>query len=207
MRDLEDFLPLIQPHAVSAPEPVIFRCLRDAAIRFCERTRLWRCFDTITTTGTDPEPISMPPDAVLFEIAACSIDGRPLDPISLMDLAGRHPNWRTADVGSGGARYYVSPEFGTVQAVPRTAGTITVEFIGKPTADAQTLPDFLFDLYGPTIADGASGAVLLMPSTAFANPTLGAGLTARFEQKLDSLSGSGRRGQQRGPTRTRARFF
>lgn len=206
MRDLDDFLPLILPYAPNAPEPIVFRCLRDAAIRFCDRTELWRSSDTITTDGLNPEPISMPPDAILAKIVTCAIDGIALDPVSIVDLSRDRPDWRTEDVGTGGASWYVSPDFGTVQAVPRASGTITVDFIAKPTVDALTLPDFLFDHYGQVLADGAAGAVLLMPGS-FSNPQLGAGLSARFENKIDGLFNAGRRGQHRAPTHTRGRYF
>ncbi len=207
MRDLEEFLTLVLPFAVAAPEPLIYRCLRDAATDFCQRTKLWRCTDTIITNGADPEPISVPADAVLYEIASCAIDGHPLDPITLPELAKKRPDWRTRDVGCEVARWYVAPERGTVQAVPRTAGTLLVEFVSKPAATALTLPDFLLEEYGQTIADGTAGALLIMPNQTFANPQLGAALTQRFQAKLDALSNSGVRGQQSGRTRTRGRYL
>lgn len=207
MRDLDDFLTLVLPFATGAPEPLVYRCLRDAATDFCQRTKLWRCTDTIITAGTDPEPLSVPPDAILYQIESCAIDGHPLDPITLPELAKKRPDWRTRDVGSEGARWYVAPERGTVQAVPLTAGKLLVEFVCKPTATALTLPDFLLDEYGQTIADGAAGALLIMPNQTFANPQLGAGLTQRFQAKLDTLSNAGVRGQQAGRTRTRGRYL
>lgn len=206
-RDIDEFLTLVLPFAGNAPEPLIIRAIRDSATEFCQRTRLWRDTDTITTSGADPEPISVPPDSILYEIASCAMDCRPLDPITLPELAKNIPDWRTADIGCGGARWYVAPERGTIQAVPLNSGTLLVEFIVKPTATAQTLPDFLLDEYGQTIADGAAGALLLMPNMAFANPQLGAGLVARFQGAIDSLSNAGTRGQQGGRTRTRGRYF
>lgn len=208
MRDLDDFLTLVLPFAGAAPEPIIMRCLRDAATEFCTRTKLWRGTDTIITGGAEPEPISVPTDAVLYEIASCAIDGRPLDPITLPELAKKQPDWRTREINcEGGGKWYVAPERGTVQVVPRTVGTLLVEFVAKPSAKALTLPDFLLEEYGQTIADGAAGALLIMPNQAFANPQLGAGLTARFQGELDSLSNAGVRGQQGGRTHTRGRYF
>jgi hypothetical protein len=207
MRDIDDFLTLVLPYAGAAPEPLIVRSLRDAATQFCERTRTWKGDDTIATNGAEPEPISVPSDAVLFEISSCAIDGDPLDPVTLKWLATERPDWRTREINSEGARWYVAPQRGTIQAVPRTAGTLFVEFVCKPSATALTLPDYLLDEYGQTIADGAAGALLIMPNTTFGNPQLGAALTARFVSKLDSLSNAGSRGQQGGRTRTRGRYL
>ncbi|HRO00340.1 MAG TPA: hypothetical protein PLX43_02360 [Nitrobacter sp.] len=207
MRDIDEFLPLVLPRAGNAPEPLVVRCLRDAATRFCERAKLWKCTDTIITAGADAEPISVPSDSVLYLITSCAIDDRPLDPITLAELAKKRPAWRTEDIGCAAASWYVSPERGTIQAVPRASGTLFVEFVAKPSARALTLPDFLLEEYGQDIADGAAGALLLMPNPAFANPQLGAGLSARFQSRLDSLSNDGIRGQQGGRTRTRGRYL
>jgi hypothetical protein len=205
--DFDDFLPFISPYAVGAPEPLVFNCLRDAAVKFCTRTRLWRDTDTIITNGAYPEPINVPQDSVLMEIVNCGMECRPIKPISLDDLARIRPTWRTDPLGCGSPEWFVCPEFGSVQGVPRSAGTLTIEFVAVPSADCTTLPDFLYDYYVRDIADGASGAVLLMPDQEFANPTLGAGLLQRFESRLDELSTAGRRGQQRASARSRGRFF
>jgi hypothetical protein len=207
VRDLDDFQTLVLPFAAGAPEPLIFRCLRDAATDFCQRTKLWRCADTIVTTGAYPEDIPVPPDSVLYEIASCAMDCQPLDPITLAELTKKMPDWRTRDIGCEGARWYVSPDRGTIQAVPRSSGVMLVEYVCKPAATATTLPDFLLDEYGQTIADGAAGALLILPNQTFANPQLGAALTQRFQTKLDSLSNAGVRGQQAGRTRTRGRYL
>lgn len=207
MIEFDDFFPFIETNAVSAPEPLVERCIRRAAIRFCERTRLWRVMDSIVTNGLDPEPIAVPNDAVLFEISECSIDGKPLDPISISELALERPKWRTEDVGSGGARWYVSTEIGTVQVVPRSAGTVNVECVVKPAQRADTLPDFLFDLYAEDIAAGASAYVLATPNAAFSNPQVAGALNMNFEMRLNALFDAGRRGQQKARARARASYF
>lgn len=208
MIDFDDFLHLIEPNAINAPEPLIFQSLRLAAIMFCERTRLWRGSDVIDTDGTNPEAVSVPTDSVLFEIAACAHGRRPLDPITIAELAHKRPTWRTEPVGASGfARWYVSPEWGTIQAVPLCAGCLTVEIVLKPSAHAESLPDFLLEQYGSDIADGASAMILAKPNASFGNPQLAAALGARFGQRLGTLSNMGSAGQQKGRARARARFM
>lgn len=207
MHDLDDFLPLVMPYAASAPEPLVKRYLLKAATQFCERTRTWRCNEQITTDGQYPEQIPIPPDGVLYEIAGCIMWDVPLCPISIADLNRERPCWRTDTVATGCARWYISPEWGSIQAIPFTSGTLSVDVIYKPSYGATTLPDFLYDLYAETIADGAAGNVLVTPGQAFANPTLGAALLQRFDGRLGSLANSGHRGQQRALTRTRPSYF
>ena len=207
MIDIDDFQTLVLPFAGNAPEPLVMRAIRDAAVTFCERTKMWRSTATIVTAGERAETITVPTDSILYRISSCALDDEPLDPITLPELATKRPNWRTDDIGCEGAKWYVAPDRGTIQPVPRSSGTMFVEFIVKPTATAATLPDFLLNEYGQTIADGAAGELLIMPNMAFANPQLGAGLVARFQSALDSLSNEGVRGQQGGRTRTRGSYF
>jgi hypothetical protein len=122
-------------------------------------------------------------------------------------LAKKRPQWRTDDVGCAAASWYVAPTRGTIQAVPRAAGTLFVEFIAKPKADALLLPDFLFDEYGQIIADGAAGRVLRRPDPAFTNPNLATALLTNFESKISELVNEGQQGQQRAPVRVPAQFM
>jgi hypothetical protein len=208
MIDFDAFLPLIEPNATNAPEPLIFQSLRLAAIRFCERTRLWRDSDTIVTDGVEEEPIAVPNDSVLFEVAACAQGRRHLTPITLAELAIRRPLWRTECVGGcDGSRWYVCPSWGTIWAIPRCPGTLTVETVLKPSATARTLPDFMLDQYGTDIARGASSLVLAKPNAAFGNAQLAMALGGMFEQRLGTLSNMGSAGQQKAKARTRARFM
>lgn len=208
MKDIEDFISLVTPYAPSAPEPVVLRALRDAAVRFCERTRMWRVRDQFTTSGAFPEPISMHEDAVLYEIESCSLDGRNLDPIALDHLDVERPGWRDDDIGASGlARWFVSPELGTVQAVPRSSGVLAVQVICKPKAGAATLPDFLFDLHREEFAHGAAARVLMTPSETFANPQLAAVLESKFEGRMTIIRNATARGQQKAPRRTKPQYF
>ncbi len=222
MIEIEEFIPRVQVEAPAAPEPLIERAIRQAAIRFCERTRLWRDHDTIGTDGEDAETIAVPSESVLYEVAACAIappflhdastppplhNAIPLTPISMDDLSARWPNWRIMPIGGFGARHYVCPHFGSIQAIPRSSGTLIVEFILKPISEAQLLPDFLHRFYADDIAAGAAGIVLATPGKEFANPGLAMAMTKKFESRLGALSNMGERGQQRAISRTKARFL
>lgn len=208
MIDLDVFLHMIEINALAAPEPLILQSIRQAALRFCERTRLWRDSDIIRTDGADPEPISVPNDSVLFEVFACSQGHKALHPITFAKLAEERPHWRIEPVGNtGGSRWYICPEFGTIQAIPRCAGILVVETIVKPSATAESLPDFLFENYGQDIANGASAMVLAKPNVAFGNMQLAGALNGAFETRLASLSNAGSTGQQKGRAHTRARMM
>lgn len=214
MIDIDDFMPLVQINAPAAPEPLVRLSIRQAAITFCERTRMWKDHDIIETDGVDPEPITVPNDSVLFEVAACSQGcseherGKRLDPITIKRLAEEHPNWRHGPIGDwGGSRWFVCPEMGNILAVPRCRGVLTVETIVRPAVYADTLPDFLLEQYGVDIANGASALVLAKPEIAFSNPALAGALAMLFSQRLGALSNMGSTGQQKARARVRAQMM
>ena len=82
MRDIEDLLPNVLPYAPGCAEPTAVQHLRDAAVRFCERTRCWRFIDTFQTTGEHYEILAVPSEAVLFEIEWAKFNERDLEPIT-----------------------------------------------------------------------------------------------------------------------------
>ena len=217
-KTLDDFLPKILPNipAPGAPDPLVETCLNEAIIKFCEKTFLWRTTFQKDTDGTAAETVVVPDGSVLHEILRCSIGSKdssgvicnlaPLKPISLNDLADETPDWRTRAVGCESASWYVCPDIGTLQAVPRASGTLFAEIVLKPSAGATSYPDWLYDQYANTISEGAAAYVLTKPFE-FANPQLASALFTNFSMELDRLFAQGRRGQQRAPTHTRARYF
>lgn len=208
MIDFDAFLPLILPNCANAPEPLIFQALRQAAIRFCERTRTWKGRDIIETDGCDPEPIGVPNDSVLYEVAACSQGRHPLEPITLDRLAHERPHWHIEEIlCEYGSRWYICPEPGTIIAIPRCSGLLHVEYVLKPSATAQSLPNFLLDQYGTDISNGTAALVLAKPDESYGNPKLAAALGGAFEMRLGALSNMGSAGQQKAKARTRARMF
>lgn len=207
MIEFDAFMPLVITYCPTAPEPLVYQSLRQAAIRFCERTRTWKGHDTIQTDGIDPEPIAVPNDSVLYEVNFCHQGRKRLDPITLERLSHERPHWRFEDIGcEEGSRWYICPEPGTIFAIPRCAGFLHVEFTLKPSATAQSLPDFLLDQYGNDIANGAAALVLAKPDESFGDPKLAAALGGAFEMRLGALAGMGSAGQQKAKARTRARF-
>lgn len=235
MTDLDDFMPEAMVYAPNAPEPLVQRCLREAATRFCERTRLWRSTATIVTNGQQAEIIPPPADGQVYEVLSCSIfdswiddedddgddggdndndetietctESRPLWPKSLDWLSKHRPDWRVETVSAGVARWYVCPDFGLIQPVPRTMGNLFVEFAVKPTAAATTLPDFMFNMYAEVIGIGAAAKILSVPDKSFANPDLAVALASMFDRRLGGLAASGFAGQQQAPARSRGRFM
>jgi len=205
MTDLDVFLPSIMPYAPGCPEPTAFSAIINAAQKFCERTRLWRDSDSFEVTGDDCNVVCVPEGAELLEIEAATFNGKPLDPIAYADLQRDYPTWRTHD---GDPRFVSQASMDSVVLAPRGhGGTLHLSLYLKPSNEAEQLPDFLAKHYLRVIADGALGEILMLPMQSFTDPERGQFYALRFVQKLDSLSTSNIKGQQRAPARTRPSFF
>lgn len=206
MKPLDDFLTSINPYAPGCAIPTAYFGIRQAAIEFCERTRMWRHEDSFTVTASEAEAISVPYGAALIDIEHASFDGRPLEPKTTKWLDEHHPGWRTGDA-SGHPTYLTQLEQNTLRIVPGQAGTVNISVWIKPSQDCEDLPDFLADQYRETIAYGALGRILMTPNQPYTNGSLAAAFLAQFEQKLVGLSSKGITGQQRARVRTQASFM
>jgi hypothetical protein len=201
MRDFEDFLPDVLPHAASCPEPVALLHLRRAAQDFCTRTKLWREVDTMPATGAELETVCVPPYAALVAIESVAIDGRRLAPLR---------SDRADEAGSGEPDYYTQSGADEMRLVPcggAVGRALRIAMILKPAEGAEMAPDFLYEHHVPVIAAGALNRILLVPGQTYSDPNRAAYFGSIFERGLDSLFGANLKGQQRANVRTRPRFF
>lgn len=206
MKDIAEFLPHIYQYAPGCSAPTAYFGIRQAAIDFCERTRLWRYEDDFDIPGNDVEGITTPYGSVLHEIELIQFGGENLTPKTTAWLDEHCRGWRANEM-AGQPCYVVQTEPNTLRVVPWQAGHINLFLWLKPAQDATDLPDFIVDQYRETIAHGALARILAMPGQPFTNEALAASFGALFGGKLDALMRASSRGQQRGRTRTRAHFM
>lgn len=206
MKPLDDFLQHINLYAPGCALPAAYFGIRQAAIEFCERTKLWRYEDEFTTSGDEPEGLPAPSGSVVHQIEGAWFDGRELTPKTVEWLDKNIDGWRDGSA-TGQPHYITQIEPGTLRIVPSQAGTVNVALILKPSQDAEEVPDFLVDEHRATIAYGALSHILVIPNQSFTNMEMANGYGATFQGKLASLSTRGTTGQQRARVRTRGRFF
>ena len=205
MKPIDDFLPLILPRAPGCPEPIAFDAIRQAAIEFCERTRIWR--DTDQFMADEFGDIFAPAQSVIHQIEDARFEGHRLTPVSVQDLNERYPGYDWTTQSGDQPKYITQIHPNTVKIVPAWEGMITMTILLKPSNDAQELPDFIFDQYARTIADGALAEILMIPGQPYTNPQGGAMYSQRFQQRLDSIQVQWLKGQQRAPIHTKTSFF
>ena len=200
MREPEAFYRWIMPSAPTCPGPTADVHIITAARAFCEATRCWREIDCIDVTGEEDEILCVPPYASLLEIENARLGGRRLDRVSFGEA-------RLGDEGDPYQITQMQPQ--SVALAPRggCGGKLHISMFLKPAQNAQVLPDFLFEQYGETIAQGALATLLTIPDQPFTNGPLAMLNDRKFQQAKDSGFNLNRRGQQRAPVRTRSRFL
>jgi hypothetical protein len=205
MTDIEVLYPRIMARVQGAPEPAVADAIRIAAQTFCQRTRLWREYDSFKLGNDGFEYVYAPQNAVLFEIDHASMNGRTLHPVSLSWLDENRPNWREEVYNE--AAYITQVEEGTIRVVPAASGIVELRAILKPSDDATQLPDFIANNYRTVITDGALAELLTIPGQSFTNPDFAAYHAGRFQRALDELNNNGAQGQQKAAIRTKPHFF
>lgn len=206
MKDFEDILPHILQYAPGCAAPTAEYGIRQAAIDFCERTRLWRYEDDFDIAGDEAECISTPYGSVLHEIELVQFDGQDLCPTTTAWLDANCRGWRAGEL-TGQPSYLVQTAPNTLRVVPWQAGHVNLFLWLKPSDDATELPDFMVDSYRKVLAHGALAYILAMPNQPFTNPSMANNFGALFQGKLDTLMRASSRGQQRGRTRVRGQFM
>ena len=213
MKTLQDFLPFVLPLLPSAPEPVVIIALRNAAIRFCERSRAWRHVVEIETDGNEYETITIPDQSSLFEIEEAwfkTTDGNWRGPLKRIQFSKINADDlpSVGDTPTGSPPECISQQSHDKLVVyPIAAGTLRVSAFVTPSQSAVLVPDFLYDRYAQVIADGALAHLLMIPEQPYTNAQLGVIKESSFDEFCDHKFNHNIRGQQRASGRVRSSFF
>lgn len=204
MKEFDDLYRRILPRVRGVAMPMVDEAIRQAAIEFCQRTRLWRDEDQFKSSDNlDYEPIVAPPGAVIFEIESARFNDQPVEAVSRDWLDGHVPTWRTLQGDL--AKWVTQSKPDTIRLVPAAKGDVHLDLYLQPANDATSLPDFLIDHHARTLTDGALAELYATPGD-FQNPGLAQFHATRFAESLDTLFDSHATGQQAAPVRVKARF-
>lgn len=169
MAKFADFERYVLPWISNVPIPAMHDALRDAAIEFCERTRVvTRMMTGLPIVAGEPD---IPLDLVDCDMEVCEPlevwlveSGVPIGkprPKTTKELDDRFPEgWR--DEVRDSLRlipFWISLTKCSVRLVPQLSvslnSAVSVLAAMKPTNDAKALPDLLFRHYGQDIGHGA----------------------------------------------------
>lgn len=94
-------VPKINPYVQGCPQPLIVQAVRDAAIRICERTLMWRYTQPTFTLlpGVHEYFYSKPTTADVHVVFAALVNDSPLEKLTLEQAIDLYPEW--ADLYNG----------------------------------------------------------------------------------------------------------
>lgn len=100
-RAFTDLLGKVLPSVPGCPQPLAVQCIRDAAIRVCERTLAWRYAQPVfnLAPGVHEYLYNKPDDTEVHVLFEATVNGSPLPKLTLEQALFRFPAW--ADLYSG----------------------------------------------------------------------------------------------------------
>jgi len=203
MLPMDEMLPDVRTYAPHAPEPLVFRFLRETARTLCQRLSIWR-----ETEELDYKPdchcVTALYDAAIVAIERADFEGVRLEPKTVPWLDQYFNNWEEAQ---GRPRYVTQSEPDTIFITPQAAGKLKVRLVLQSSLNAMTLPRILAMNYRSLLARGTAGYLLTSPQIDTANPDLGAALLQAFHGELDGLAIKALKTQLGAPLRTKAHFY
>jgi hypothetical protein len=175
MKPISVFFPRVLPYVPGCSEPLAQQALVDAAIVFCEESQVIRA--RLDGFSTVPDQVSYELDAPaqqqVARILEVRVDGRPIPMVMaedvgmISDAVGRPMACYTDATGS---------EF-VLRLFPIPDGVYQVQVSAalRPSRDATSVEDDLFNLWSDALVSGALARLMAVPAQPFSNPALAGG--------------------------------
>jgi hypothetical protein len=184
MRPLRDFHPKILPYIQGCPEPALELALVDAAIDFCERTRVihQKTEPFFTVANLPVVELDVPQFQRIVNVRSLWIDGRKLNPLAAEQAPGPttatgKPSWfwgrRTDSLFE--LEFYPTPD---------ARYTLVADASYCPTRDALQLEDDLFDLWIDAIRAGTLARLFSIPGQLFTDMTAALAWGSGYQRAL-----------------------
>jgi len=169
MTNLSDMLPEVLPSVTGCPEPLAINAIRNAAIKFCEKTQFWEVdIDPIMMISGVPEyDIDQPENQRIIRVS--QVIGKQklvFKTVSEMDFI--HKAWRTVTGRTPIVPVMMNPRLLRMYPVPDVSGeSFALKAIVKPAPTATVIDDYVYDDFYTAIAAGAKAELCAMPGKAW----------------------------------------
>jgi hypothetical protein len=179
---LATMYPEMQLFLPTCSEPLITSMVNFASIEFCECTLLWWGMvpPQLCIAGGGLLPIVPPDGAGVAGVHEVYIEGVPIKPTGISDLARSHTNW--AEMVGTPQGFFT--EGNSVRLVPTNAADIMVacRVAYKPQRGSLAIPDWLYEDWWEVIKAGALARLMVIPGQSWTNP----GLASTFRREFDT---------------------
>lgn len=181
----------LAPSVPGCPQPIIEQHVRDVAIEACERTLAWRYEqpNTPLTPGVFEYPYNNPLQTEVHAFMTASVNGNPLEPVTLEQLYNRLPNWPDLDPDQQTTPRYIcqlDPDNFVIAPSPDalTAYTLKMIVVLKPLRTATGMDKSVFDDLENVIMHGALQHLLVMPNKNWSDRELATYHAKQYLSKL-----------------------
>lgn len=189
MKPWSDFYDLLAPDVPGCPDAAKEQALRQAAIAFCEQSLAWKYAhpDIEIVIGQDEYPFDPPAGAVVHTVTYATFADNELN-VMVDEYSMGIWDWRNQD----GVPQYVlgGPTSLRLVPAPNVEGTLKLEVILKPSPDAETIDDDVFNEYREAIVHGALGRLMASPKKPYTDLQLS---TYHMQQFFAQTAGAGTR--------------
>ena len=184
---LDELLPLIHGRSISAPDSVLREHLTAATADFLAATHLWRepLVDDVTISGTQDYYFYNYPNIIVESVLWVTLDGATLahsDP----RLIGKSLLTQTGKP----QRYWVKDDtILMLHPIPDGEYAFSGEAALKPSRDATTIPQWLYETWADTLVDGAVWRIASIPGKSWSDASLALFHKQRFDRaKANALT-------------------
>jgi hypothetical protein len=206
MATFRSFDRYLKQYIANAPNPAIDDALLDAAIDFCDRTRVINGMtERLPVVAGSGEVEVDAPDSnlVVANVIAVYTTARKLTSKTKSELDQLYPKGWMWEEASEASRilYWLAQSRATITLVPyptfNSGQEVVAEAAYKPARAAASLPDDLLEHYAEAIAAGALARLHSHPGAAYADSARAGGFATMFEAYIakhadEHLSGVGK---------------
>lgn len=200
----------VLPDVPGCPQAVALNAIRNAAIEFCERSKVWVIdHDPISAIANEPVYAFEPPNgAVVCGVVTAWFNGVEIDPTTQRDLESEYRNWPSLP---GVPLRYLQQNSAELILFPYPSGALanalTMKVALKPSRASTSIDAWLFEQYLEAIAHGAKWKLMAMPKKPWSDGATAMYHKTAFDSAIDGAVLSAAKAFGKAKLRTRSQFF
>ena len=203
--NFEYFLDDVVPSVIGAEIPLILLHIRNAAIRFCEKSWAWQLDGLpIDVIGSEPTyPLVTPSDqAEIVKIMSVKLNGKTLDVSSLpaIEAVYHDSSYRKGSPHSYWQDYVEQLNLFPMPDFSKVAG-LTYRMALRPSRTAEGMDGSVAKRYFDAISDGAKASLFEIPNKPWSDGQASSFHSQRFNVMATHAQTEVMRGLGRGPIR------
>ena len=172
----DTLLSQVRPEAQECPSPRIINEIRNVARDFCERTTYWRHEHPTITTVTDANsdgfyPLTIPSGAQIASVISPIQHGGINVYVRTKDwLDANFTRWREREGNTADYYRMITPTIMRLIPKPTEAKDLEVSIVLKPSRNADSIPDYIYDEWYEVLSWGALAGLLNMEKEPWYRP-------------------------------------